>query len=254
MEFNFGEVASLDLVPQEFRPLYVEKEGKHVVNDQFASVSGAILGLNKTLKTVRDESAAAKKGVVDLTPLAEFGADPTAIKTAFDARVAELVAKGGDATKAVEKVRTEMATANKTALDAANARTTALQNQLYGHLVKSEATSAIATAKGVAELLMPFVEQRVKVKDEDGAFTVTVVDDKGETRYSGVTGQPMSIKELITEMKADPKFGRLFESDQQQGGGGFRPGAGKGTPPASGKVLTANEKIAAGLKKAGLVK
>jgi len=254
MEFNFGEVDTIEKVPTEFRGLYVEKEGKHVVNDAFAGVAGAVMGLNKTLKTVREEAAAAKKGQVDLSPLAEFGSDPASIKAKFDERVAELVAKGGDAAKAVERVRAEMTAANKTAVDAANARTTALQNQLYGHLVTSEATSAIATAKGVAELLMPFVKERVKVTDDNGAFVVNVVDERGEIRYSGVTGQPMSIKELIAEMKADAKFGRLFESDQQQGGGGFKPGAGKATTPPAGKVLTANEKIAAGLKKQGLVR
>lgn len=253
MEFDFSKpVPKLDDVPEQFRSLYVEKDGQHVVNDSFSGVTGAIVGLNKSLKAARGEAETYKKGQVDLTPLSEFGADPAAIRAAFDARVSELTSKGGDAAKAVERVRAEMTTANKTAMDAMTAKNTALQGQLYHHLVSSAATAAIAEAKGVPELLMPFVEKLVKVADNDGQFTVQVLDDKGEIRYSGVTGQPMTIKELVAEMKANSRYGRLFESEQQNGGGGFRPGAGKGAPPANGgTVKTANQKIAGGLAQMG---
>lgn len=250
MEFDFSQpVTDVNAIPAEFRPLYVEKDGKHVLNETFQPVAGAVVGLNRSLKAAREEAATAKKGIVDLSALTEFGATPAEIKTAFDARVAELTAKGGDATKAVEKVRQEMTTANAKALELANGRTTALQTQLYTHLVRGEATKAIAEAKGVPELLLPFVEKSIKVVDNDGAFTPIVVDEKGEQRYSGVTGQPMSIKELVAEMKGNTAvYGRLFDSDKQAGGAGTKPGAARAAQRTTGAdVKSSNAKIAAGL-------
>lgn len=251
MEFDFSQpVDSIDKVPEQFRPLYAAgADGKFIVPDTFKGVTGAITGLNTTLKAVRTEADNHRKKAVDLTPLAEFGSDTASIKAKFDERVAELVAKGGDAAKAIEKVRGEMTEANKKALDTANARTTALQNQLYGHLVDSEAVMAISEAKGTTELLMPFVKQQVKVTEEDGKFVVNVIDAAGERRYSGVTGQPMTIKELIGEMKANAKYAPLFASEAA-GGTGFPPGAGKQKqPPPKPGEKTSNEKISAGLQR-----
>lgn len=251
MDFDFNQpVESIDKVPAEFRPLYAQgQDGKYAVSETAKPVITAITGLNTALKAAREE--AKNKKAVDLTPLAEFGADPVAIKTAFDARVAELTAKGGDVAKAVEKVRAEMGEANKQALAAQQAKTDAYKGQLYSMLVKNDALSAIAEAKGLPDLLMPFIENQVRVVEESGAFVVRVVDAKGEPRYSNVTGQPLSIKELVAGMKADPKYGRLFESEQQSGGGGMPPAGGRQTPPQGGgnrQDMSANSKIAAGLK------
>lgn len=254
MEFDFSKpIADVNTIPAEFRPMYVEKDGAHVLSDTFQPVAGAVTGLNKALKAARDEATAAKKGAVDLSSLAEFGATPAEIKVAFDARVAELTTKGGDATKAVERVRAEMALANTAAVEKEKGRSTALQNQLYTHLVRGAATEAIAAAKGVPELLLPFIEKQVKVVDNDGAFTPIVVDDKGEQRFSGVTGLPMSIKELVSEMKGDAaRYGRLFDSDNQTGGTGTKPGATKTAASTGKEVKTSAQKIAAGL--AGLAR
>lgn len=249
MEFDLNQPAdSLDKVPEQFRPLYAQgQDGKFVVDDKFKGVATAVIGLNTSLKAARED--AKKRTPVDLSPLAEFGTDPAAIKAEFDKRVADLTAKGGDAAKAVEKVRSEMSEANKRALDAANAKTQAYQTQLYTMLVENTALAAVAEAKGLPDLLMPFIKNQVKVVEEDGKFVVHVVDGAGERRYSGVTGQPMTIKELVAGMKADPKYGRLFESEQQQGGGGMQPGAGTRKAPVQGATKSANDKIASGLGK-----
>lgn len=254
MDFDINApVDSIDKVPEQFRSLYAEVDGKPVIDSKFTGIKEALTGLNTSLKAARAE--AKSKTTVDLSPLAEFGADPASIKAAFEARVADLVAKGGDATKAVEKVRSEMSTANKAALDAEKARTTAYQNQLHTILVENTALAAIAEAKGLPDLLMPFIKNQVKVVEEDGKFVVHVLDGAGERRYSGVTGQPMTIKELVTGMKADTKYGRLFESDQQQGGGGKQPGSGgrqvnNGGNDGNGvPVKSATDKIAGALGK-----
>lgn len=248
MEFDFSlPVASIDAVPAEFRALYVEKDGKHVINDTMGAVVGAVTGMNKTIKATRAENETLRKGAVDLSALSEFGATPADIKAAFDARVAELTTKGGDKAQAIEAVRKEMAAANAKAVEGATKQSEALRGQLYTHLVRNAATAAISELKGVPELLLPFVEKSVRVVDNEGVFTPTVVNDAGEQRY-GATGQPMTIKELVSEMKGNAAvYGRLFDSDKQAGGGGANPGGGRAAPQTGAGVKTSNAKIAAGL-------
>jgi hypothetical protein len=248
MDFDFSPVESLDKVPEEFRPIYAQKagdDGKFVIEPTFAKVAASINGFNKSNKTLRNELKSTK---VDLSPLSEFGADPAAIKAAIDAKLSDAQkAAGQDVNKQIEGVKAALATAHKGELDKRDARNQGLQNQLYTMMVENAATSAIVELKGVPDLLMPFVKNFVKVNEKDGQFHVSVVDAQGEIRY-GNTGSPMSIKELIAEMKANEKYGRLFESDQPNGGGGFQPGAGRQNQQPKKGEKSANDKISAGLK------
>lgn len=250
MDFEFTEVESLDKVPEQFRPIYAEtEEGKYAPSEDYKGVVEAVTGLNKSLKAARAE--AKNKKEVDLSPLQDFGQDPSEIKQNIDSKMKELqdeLAKGGDAKLNLEKVREELAQGHKKELEKYQTRAEALQNQLYRQLGENEARSSIVDLKGDPELLMPFVLQQLKPVEEDGEYKVYVVDAAGDRRYSGVTGQPMTPKELVAEMKANEKYGRLFESEAPAGGG-MPPGSGNRAPAPKGKTLSANEKIAAGLNK-----
>jgi len=46
-----------------------------------------------------------------------------------------------------------------------------------------------------------------------------VVDDNGNQRYSAQTGQPMTLPDLLTEMKADKIWGRAFYAVETSGAG-----------------------------------
>lgn len=253
MDFDFSPVESLDKVPEKFRVLYGQQagdDGKFKVADNYAPIAESINGFNTTTKTLRQQL---KDKNVDLSALAEYGDSPADIavkvKEAIEAAGAS---KNQDVQKQIEGVKNGLTEAHKKELEKASTRNQALQNQLYGLMVENSATAAVAELKGLPDLLMPFIKQQVKVVEEDGQFKVTVIDAQGEVRY-GSTGSPMTIKELVTEMKANEKYGRLFESEQQpdRGGGGFRPGAGKqpnaGRQPAAER--SPNDKIAAGLAK-----
>ena len=253
MEFGFEETDDLNKVPEQFRSLYKQgDDGKYAVDENFKGISEAVVGLNRSLKAARAEAKA--KTPTDLSPLAEFGATPEEIKANIEAKVKDLtdqLAKGGDAKVNVDKIRSDLAAAHAKDLEKATARSTALQNQLYTLLVENSAVAAVAEAKGVPELLLPFIKNQVTVKEQDGQFQVFVVDAQGDQRYSGVTGQPMTIKELVAEMKANEKYGRLFESEAPAGGG-MPPGGGARAPQPKGKVLTPTEKINSGLAKRGV--
>ena len=252
MDFEFGVVDSVDVVPEQFRPLYVEGQGdnagKFVVGDTFKGIVEAITGFNKSNKTLRNELKTVKGKQVDLSPLSVYGDDPKTIAEAVEAAITEAGAgKNSDVKKAVEAAKQAMAEGHAQELQKHAQRNEGLQGQLYKLLVENAATSAIAEAKGIPKLLMPFVQNQVNVVEEDGEFKVQVVDDKKEVRY-GMTGSPMTIKELITEMKSQEEYGRLFESETP-GGGGMNPGGARRPAPAPGQKLSANEKIAVGLSK-----
>ncbi len=249
MEHDFTKpVVTIDTVPQDFRSMYKQgQDGQFVVDDAHKTVVNAVVALNTSLKAAREDAKRAGTKAVDLTPLSEFGASPAEIKEAFDKRVADLVTKGGDAAKAVEKVRAEMSDAHKKAMDASNSRTQLLETQLHSYIIDGTANAAIAEERGIPELLLPFIKQQVKVVEENGTFAAHVVDAKGERRYSGVTGQPMTIKDLVAEMKGNAKYGRLFES-QQSGGGGAQSQQQTGAPRQPGQAKTSHDKIAGALK------
>lgn len=250
MDFEFTPVDSIDKVPEQFRGIYKQgDDGQFVVDDNHKGVVDAVLGLNRSLKAARAEAKA--KTPVDLSPLADFGATPEEIKANISTKLQELqdeLAKGGEAKLNLDKVRQELADAHAKDLKKAGVRAEALQNQLYTLLVENAATAAAVGLRGDPELLLPFIKNQVKVVEQDGEFKVFVVDAQGDQRYSGITGQPMTIKELVAEMKANEKFERLFESEAPTGGG-MRPGSGQVTPRPQGQQLSATEKIAAGLGK-----
>lgn len=250
MEFEFPDsIESTDKIPAQFRPLYVEdSDGSYKLGENYSGVREAVNGLNKSLKAARAEAKAAKGKQVDLSSLSEFGESVEDIRNNITAKLQELqeqAAKGKDFDP--EKIKADLAKGFTKEREQLTTRNEALQGQLYKLLVQNEATSAISEAKGVPDLLMPFVAKQTKTVEEDGQFKVYVTDESGDVRYSGVTGAPMSIKELVGEMKADAKYGRLFESDTPSGGG-TPPGAPRRPAPAN-KPMTANERIAAGLNR-----
>jgi hypothetical protein len=102
----------------------------------------------------------------------------------------------------------------------------AMRKRLEAELVDAKAVAAIAAAKGVPELLLPHVQRHVKVSDD---FTVQVVDAKGDPRVNG-KGEPLSISDLVEEMKQTEIFGRAFEGSGQSGSG-TRPGNNGGGSP-----------------------
>jgi hypothetical protein len=99
-------------------------------------------------------------------------------------------------------------------------RTTTLTSALEGKMVDAEASAAIAAAKGIPTLLLPHVKQSVKVFEEDGRFIAKVIDPvTGTPRIGDAKGSPMTIIQLVEEMKASEVYGRAFEASYARGSG-----------------------------------
>ena len=230
MEFLFTDtVDSISAVPEQYRPLYVEKDGKHRLIDdpKVKPATEGLVALGKALKAAREEAGDYKKKIVDLSPLKEFGESPQEIVSSFKTKLEELtdqVAQGSKAKLDLDKVKQDLSKGHATELAAKDKRIEALTNQLHSLLIENTATEAIAKEKGDAALLMPHVLKRVKAIEEDGAVKVKVVDDKNAIRFSPTSGNEMTIVELVREMKNDKSYGKLFESEAPRGGG-LRPGS-----------------------------
>jgi hypothetical protein len=113
-------------------------------------------------------------------------------------------------------------------IEARDGRISALSSALERRLVDAEATAALAAAKGSPKVLLPHIKSHVKVVEEDGEYVVHVVDAKGNQRIGDAKGSPMTISQLVEEMKADPEFARNFDGSGSSGGGATKSNAGGG--------------------------
>lgn len=253
MEFEFLDTYDdATKIPDQFKGLYADSNGSFALikdDPKIGSAVAAALGLNNALKAARNENKTLKTSRVDLGPLKAYGETVEDIAARVTQEIAtrdEAIAKNSKIDP--EKIRADLAKAHAKDLEGRDGTISKLTQQLSAKLVDSEAIAAIAEMKGIPELLLPFMKQQIKVvPDAKGELTVSIVDQAGDVRY-GVNG-PLTIKELVAEMKGQEKFGRLFESEQQAGGGGKPPGSGGQRQPGQQTPLTANQKIALGLQK-----
>jgi hypothetical protein len=96
------------------------------------------------------------------------------------------------------------------------AKIATLGKSLEENVLIATATQAIAAEKGSTLLLMPHVKSRTKLDDNGNAV---VLDDSGNVRI-GADGKPLTIPQLIAEMKADVNvYGRAFEASGVSGSG-----------------------------------
>jgi hypothetical protein len=121
---------------------------------------------------------------------------------------------------------------------------TVLEAQLENQLIAAAASKAIADAGGSVELLLPIVRQSTRMKkNDDGTFSVVVLDAEGTERLSPVAGSttPMSISELVEEKKGDKKYARAYDGSGASGSGAGRSGA-QGSGASAYKLSGADAK------------
>lgn len=210
-------VDSIDSLEESVRGYYVEKDGKFVLDvDGIEDTSG----LKNALSAERKRADAAEK---QRKAWEKIGKTPDEIAELLEAQqqreTTEAERKGE-----WDKLRGQMNERHAKELQAKDDQISSLRKSLERHLIDAQATSAIAAEKGIPDLLLPHVQRHVRVVESDGEFSVRVVNDKGDPRVNG-KGEPLTISDLIAEMKTNQIFGRAFEGAGQSG---------SGTPPANG--------------------
>lgn len=117
-----------------------------------------------------------------------------------------------------ESLKTQLLQSHGQEIAAKDERLNLLNGTISGLLVDAVATAALAEAKGSVDLLLPHVRTQAKVVEKDGKFTVEVIGKDGNARVNS-KAEPMSIDELVAEMRASDTFSRAFEGDGQSGSG-----------------------------------
>jgi hypothetical protein len=253
MDWDFIANASvdvIDIVPENIRGYYEEDKanGKFVLKADIKPLAEAYTGASKKLKTVglqRQEDNrkdATRRAILDqvtstLTEVGwEIGDDITKIPEIVKTKVTELL----DQVKGGKEVRTNLEAIkkdfDKRVLEVTTKKDSELANMrksLETYMIDSAAAAALAeagTVDGGLDLIMPLVRKFSKVvAAEDGTYTVKVVDAENNVRLDN-SGNEMSIKSLVNEMKT--KYPMAFKSSTPAGGG---------KPPGSGKLPTGQQ-------------
>ena len=246
-------VDTIEEVEEPFRALYAEKDGKfHLGVDDLPDTDSELKAVRNALKKSNAEAAKERERRRSYDAL---GKTPEEIQTMLDElnglqelkekhEMTEAEKKGqwDELKKQMNEKQEAQLRAKDTLILAEQQKASALRQSIQQHIIQSSAIAAIAEHKGIAKLLLPFVSEHIRVTEEDGKFSVHVVDDKGEPKVND-KGEPITISEFVGEMQTDPIFSRAFEGSGSSGGGTRQPNGGMISHPGiSKKTDLKNEK------------
>lgn len=259
-------VADVNTIPEKYRGLYAEGQndaGETVfaLADSAKGLVADYLGTTRSLASAKndktkasDESAKRRQSLKAFDDLVEgLGVEvgDDGVATAIAAFITELQGKvknGEEVNVNLDKIKADF---EKRVGDMKTAHDTEIQERdgaLSRHLISDAASRALAGAKGSIELLLPHVQNQCKVvRDDDGTYSVRVLDAQGDARMDSAGGW-MGVDGLVSEMKNQDTFNRAFESEVKSGTGPV-PGSMKSISPAQKAELSPTEKIRAGLQK-----
>lgn len=204
-----------------FKSEYVERDGKFFLD--VTSVDGYELDNVAGLKTTLGKEMTTRKEL-EKTVVKFKDIDPQKAREAL-AKLEEL--EQIDPSKDIDKIANTKFEAAKSQLikkhgeelDAEKGRSGKYRNKIEKLMVDNVATAAVANAKGSIELLLPHIQKSTRVVEDGDDFKVEVIDKDGNVRIGDSKGQPMTISELVAEMRNSDTFGRAFEGDGQTGTG-----------------------------------
>lgn len=120
----------------------------------------------------------------------------------------------------IEALKKQLTEKHQQDLESERQKSEKYRSRVYDREIRAAAVEAIAAEKGVPELLLPHVQQNTRLRETDeGNFLVEVVDAQGNVRIGDSKGTPMTIAQLVAEMKSSPVFGRAFEGSGSTGSG-----------------------------------
>lgn len=244
---------TIDAAPESVRSFYKETDGKFVLDVE--AVDGFSLedvsGLKNTLGKEMTLRKKLEKDVVRFKDL-----DPEKARDAL-AKLEELgnfdPAKDADkiVNERLEAARRQLVEKHGEEIKTRESRIGALTKTVESLLVDQVATAALAEARGAVELLLPHVQRHTRVReDSNGHFVVEVVDKDGNARIGNSKGDPMTISDLVQEMRKSDTFGRAFESSGHAGSGkqpdnrSGESGTKTGVPKSWAEAKTPEEKAA----------
>lgn len=116
-----------------------------------------------------------------------------------------------------------------------------MRTSMEKNLIDAAAATELARHSDSPRMLLPHIRSQMKVVEADGEFYARVVDENGNVRIgNGQGSSPMTLPELIEEMKQDKEFAPAFRGTGASGGGATKSNAGSG----GSRVVTAGDNSA----------
>lgn len=216
-------VDSLDGMDEAQKSLYVQQGDKFTLDvdglpqpEDTSGLKSALQAERKSNRNLENKAKAYEK----------LGKTPEEIQELIDAQETQArsqAEKRGEFDKILAQVNEK----NASALKAKDDEIAKMRKRVETELVDGKAIEAITAAKGKAKLLLPIVKNRLQV---DENFNVVVYEPDGVTPKVDDTGKPVSIADLVSEMRASEDYGAAFEGSGQSGSG-TRPTNGSGGNP-----------------------
>lgn len=210
-----------DTLPPAQQKLCAEKDGKYTFEFETAA---EVQGMRKNKAELLADLGKAKDAL-----RAYDGIDPAKhaelLKAHEDAERAALEGKG-QWQVLEQQLKEQNAQREKQLLDKHQkdleehqASIKSLSSALEAKLVDAEVVSALSKHTSAVKLLEPHVKSQVKVFNEDGKFIAKVIDKDGNPRIGDAQGTPMTIQQLVEEMKVQDDYLRGFDGNTVGGGG-----------------------------------
>lgn len=219
----------LEDIDEAQRPLYVERDGAFFLDVDGIEEHPSVAKAKQNLEAARRSERAMKSQIEKWEKLGKTDEEIQALIAAEETNKVTALERAGEWDKLKEQMNKKHLEEQKkweglTANEKEN--NNKLRGKLERYLVDAKATAAIAAAEGEPELLLPIVKRFMKVTEDPdtGEFSTSIVDDKGGARVNG-KGDPLTVDELLTEMKSSEKLGRAFKASGSSGGGSA-PGGG----------------------------
>ena len=213
-------VTDIESVPEEVRSFYKPSEDgtKHILDVQGAE--GYELENTSALRSALGKE---RQSVADLSKRLKTydGLDPDAARTALS-KVEEIASFDPEqkVQEALEQRQKQLLQKHAQEIENVQKERDVLLSELEQNLITSAATKAIANSKGSVDLLLPHVKNQTRMRRlETGQYIAEVVDSAGTPRIGDAQGNPMTIPQLIEEMKTSEAFMRAFEPSGATGTG-----------------------------------
>ena len=196
--FDFPEkVIDLTVVPESYQSLYQAGEEGFTLDPALAErldVSGLLSALEKE----RNGGQTLEK---ELKAWRQLGSDP---ETAWAEKQKVIAAEFTEQFDAI--------------LAAKDEEITVLKESNAEFLILTRATEALLNAGGSVDLLMPHLRAVVTIVEEGEDVHLRIIDTDGSFRESA-DGVPMTLSDLVSEMRSSPVFGRAFDPTGNRGSG-----------------------------------
>jgi len=233
---------TIDDLPEQIQEHYEEKDGKFHLKTEAAGGLAVedVSGLKSTVSKLRTEQRDLQKKLKQFEGIE----DPEAAKTALE-KYEELKNADPDK-KAKEQFEAYKQQINSQYAKEKDSLTNQLQNmrsQLENNLVRASATEALQKEGARINLMLPHVLSRVKMREADGRYVAEVVDENGNPRVGDSQGNPMTIPQLVQEMKTQEEFSAGFNGTGHSGSGS---GSQSGKPAGSSKRVSGSDLNAMG--------